>query len=272
MFETQSFGESILSFVSSYKFYAPIITLVIAIILIRISKGIISRLINKESKSIEVKRKNTIIRLLDNIIKYAIWIIVFLVTLSLWGVNVSGIITGLGVVGVVAGLAIQDALKDIIMGCNIIMDNYFVVGDVVKYGEFTGEVIDFSLKQTKIKNAEGIVLVVANRNIYEIQNLSQKNAELLIKVPTSYNDKQDKVEKVLKEICGIISKSEMSIEECEFLGIDSFDDSSISYLIRAHTTASNRWNYKREILGIIRKEFDKNHVEIPFNQIVVHNE
>ena len=54
---------------------------------------------------------------------------------------------------------LQDALKDIIMGCNIILDNYFVVGDIVTYNGFTGEVVEFGLKNTKISPITKIVFV-----------------------------------------------------------------------------------------------------------------
>ena len=63
------------------------------------------------------------------------------------------------------------------------MDNYFVVGDIVRYNDFTGEVIEFGLKNTKIKNVEGVVLVVANREISSVYNLSQKNPSVTISIP-----------------------------------------------------------------------------------------
>lgn len=268
----QNTWNQLLEFISSYKFYVPIFTLCFTIIFIRSSKRVVEKLIIKEAKSIEIKRKNTMIKLIENVVKYFILLLAIIVVLSVWGINVSGILAGIGVVGVVAGLAIQDALKDIIMGMNIIMDNYFVVGDIVRYNDFTGEVIDFSLKQTKIKNHEGLVLIVANRNISEIKNLSQKNAMLFITIPTPYEVKSDKMEKVLSDICKKISDLEFSTADCENLGIDNFGDSSVDYLIKAYCAASNRFTMKRQILGLVRKEFEKNKVSIPYSQIVVHNE
>lgn len=189
----------------------------------------------------------------------------------MWGVDVSGIIAGLGIVGVVGGLAIQDALKDIIMGINIIMDNFFVVGDIITYNDFTGEVIEFGLKNTKIKNVEGTVLVVSNRNISEIQNISKKNASVVVTIPTSYKEKDSKVEKVLKRICETIDTWELSTEKTEYLGLDSLNTSSVDYIIRAHCTASNKHPLRRKILVEIKREFDKCNMQIPFTQIEVHN-
>ena len=104
----------------------------------------------------------------------------------MFGVDTSSFIAGLGVASVVIGLALQDALKDIIGGINIILDNFYVVGDYVKYGDFTGQVISFGLKSTKIKDFNGNVMVVSNRNIDEIINLSQDKHVILLNIPTCY--------------------------------------------------------------------------------------
>ena len=53
---------------------------------------------------------------------------------------------GLGILGVIFGLAIQDWLKDIIRGSSILSDNYFAVGDVVKYKDIEGKVLVIEIK------------------------------------------------------------------------------------------------------------------------------
>lgn len=271
MQESTNFLELIYSVISSYKFYVPVITLCVIFLFIRSSQRIVKKLVNKNSKSIEVKRRNTIVILLENVIKYVFIIIALLIILSVWGLDVSALITGLGIVGVVGGLAIQDALKDIIMGCNIIMDNYFVIGDLVTYNGFTGEIIEFGLKNTKIKNADGTVFVVSNRNISEIQNLSQKNSTLLISIPTAYEEKAEKIQKVLDKVCKEIDNWDMSTDKTEILGIDSLSSSSVDYLIKAYCNSTDRYTFKRKILGLVKSEFDKNNVKIPYQQVEVHN-
>lgn len=263
--------DVVIKIVTSSKFYIPVITILVTFILVKVSKRVVAKLIKNDSKTLESKRRNTVIALFENIIKYIIIIFAALIILSCWGVNVSSIIAGLGVAGVVAGLALQDALKDIIMGCNIIMDNYYVVGDLVTFNGFTGEVIEFGLKNTKIKNVDGVVLVVANREIAQIMNLSQKSANIVIKVPVAYEEKEEKVSKILMSICDEIKSWEYVLETPEYMGIDAFLESSVSYMITAKCVAGNQFAYKRKILSLIKKEFDKNNVKIPYTQIEVHN-
>ena len=59
--------------------------------------------------------------------------------------------------------------------------------------------IEFSLKNTKIKKITGEVLVISNRNIDKIINISQERASLLLNIPTAYEEDTLKVEKVLKD-------------------------------------------------------------------------
>lgn len=263
--------DKLYDLISSPKFYVPVITICITFLIIRGIKRVIAKLVTKNAKTIEMKRKNTIISLGQNIIKYVLILFAVLIILSTWGVNVTGIITGLGVAGVVAGLALQDALKDIIMGCNIIMENYFVVGDLVTFNNFTGEVIEFGLKNTKIKNVDGSVLVVANREINQILNLSQKASTVLLSVSVAYEETEDNVKKVLDKVLKDIDKLDISTKKTEYLGIDALKDSSVEYLIKAYCRAGDQYELKRKCLSIVKKHFDDNNIKIPYPQIEVHN-
>lgn len=263
--------EYLLSLCKSSKFYVPVITICVTIVIINLSSKVVKKLINKNSSNFEIKKRNTIVSLLENIIRYILVIIAVLIILSVWGINVSALITGLGIAGVVGGLAIQDALKDIIMGCNIIMDNYFIVGDLVTYDGFTGEVVEFGLKNTKIKAFDGTVLVVANRSISKIINLSQKDQAVFITVPTSYDETEENVAKVLNKVCKKVKNFEEATGEGTYLGVNELSESSVDYLIKVQCKAGDQYALKRKVLALVKHEFDSNGLKIPYKQIEVHN-
>lgn len=266
-----SFWDQAYALLSSPKFYVPVMTICIAFLIIRGINRFIRKLITKNATTIELKRRNTIVALSQNVIKYFLIILAIMIILSAWGFNVTGLITGLGIAGIVAGLALQDALKDIIMGCNIIMDNYFVVGDLITFNNFTGEVIELGLKNTKIKNVDGVVLIVANREISQVLNLSQKSSSVAISIPVAYEENEDKVSSVIKKVLKDIDNLEISTRDTEYLGIDKLNDSSVEYLIRAYCKAGNQFELKRKSLSIVKKHFDKSGIKIPYQQIEVHN-
>lgn len=265
-------GEEIINFIGSPKFYAPIIIILVSLIIYNIIGSLLDKATIKGKTELEKKKRKTIIILLHNITKYIIAIIAILSILNVYGINTTSILAGLGIVGVVIGLALQDALKDIIGGINIIMDNYYVVGDLVKVGDFLGTIIAFGLKSTKIQNYNGEVLVIANRNIDKIVNLSQKRTLFVVTVPTAYECDHKKVKKVLTAILDKVKEYDYVDEkESVYLGIDSLGDSAINYQIAVKCNQGMQFALKREILEMVKEAYEKNDLKIPYNQLEVHN-
>ena len=263
--------EWFLDVIQSKEFYVPILTVMFSILIVSASARIVKKLFNDDVHDFGAKRRRTVVILINNIIKYLVILIACVVILSSWGVNVSAIVAGLGVAGAVAGLALQDALKDIIMGINIILDNYFVVGDLVTFEDFTGTIIEFGLKSTKIKAVDGTTLIVANREISKIKNQSYKNASIQITIPVAYEEAEPKVKKELERICEDISKWEEVVGEAKYLGISELNTSSVDYMITISSRITDKWPLRRKVLAFIKNEFDKKHIKIPYTQIEVHN-
>ena len=263
--------DSLKEFLTSSKFISALITIVVAYIIYKIIKLLIRRIVKKEADNLKAKRKNTIVVLLNNIFRYILIAIAIVIILYIYGVDVTSMLAGLGIASVIAGLALQDALKDIIMGCNIIMDNYFVVGDLVKLNDFTGTVIEFGLKTTKIKASDGTVLIVCNREISQIQNLNYNNMNVYINIPVAYEEKEERISKILEDICKKMDEWDLTTDNCEYVGIDKLGDSSIEYRIALHSKAGNQYKLRRKALALIKNEFDKLDVKIPYPQLEVHN-
>ena len=266
--------DTINKFILSKKFYLPIIYIIIGIIVyILISNTIIKiskvKVLNNNKGT--DKRKKTIIVLINNIIKYVIAIIVILTILKLYGINTTSLVASLGVAGVVVGLAFQDIVKDFLAGIFIIFDNHYAVGDWVEINGFTGQVIEFGLKTTKIKAYTGEVKILSNSSFNEVTNYNLEEDNLLLKVPISYNANIDKIEEVLLNVFEQI-KENKNVKETSLLGIDSFEESSMMYAVSIICKPMTYIGVRRELLKLIKKEFDKNNKEIPYNQLDVHIE
>lgn len=263
-----------INIISRKEIYGVIVTIAFAYFIYKTITFILEEGINKGKTSYERKKRTTITNLFKNVIKYTIIIIACLTILSIYGVNVKAMVAGLGITATIIGLALQDTLKDIISGINIILDNYFIVGDIITYGEFTGEIIEFGLKSTKIKNANEEVLILANRNIKEIKNLSQKEHKVSIKVSLPYEVDVDTIETIInKKILPKIDTIANVIQgSTEYLGIDELADSSVIYLIKFGCRRETHWQAKRDANKIILKEFGKENIHIPYPQLEVHHE
>ena len=264
--------KEIIKLIKKNAFVKSAVVVIIAIIIYTLFKLFIRCVVKGGKTTFERKRRNTIVRLLENIFKYILLVFAVCIILEAYGVDTKSLVAGIGVAGVVLGLALQDFLKDLISGLSIMIDNYFVIGDIVEYDGFIGEVIEFGLKSTKIRNFTGETLAVANRNIDKIKNLSQKSSNVFIKVPTAYEEKEEKVKKVLEDAIKEIIKETDADEDSCYMGIDDFGTSAIEYLIKIHCPQEKRWTVRRQALIIIKNAYDKNKIKIPYTQIEVHNE
>ena len=222
---------------------------------------------NKIDKKMSNKNK-TYIRLITSVLKYIFIILTMLIVLQSNGINVSSILAGVGIAGIVIGLAIQDALKDIIRGFVILSDNYFAVGDIVLYNGITGKVLELGINSTKIQDIyTGNIVTVANRKIEEISLIS---TNIYINIPLSYELELNKTEKVVNEIIEEVSKNEKT-KNVRYLGVNNFKESNIDYLIGLECPVENKLQVRRDALRTILKVLEKNKVEIPYNQLDIHN-
>ena len=250
----------------------PIFIVIISFLIYRILISITKRIFKIKQSRVDDRKMRTIVSLVNNIFKYLIVIIAILMILDIYGIQTSGLLASLGIVGVVAGLAVQDILKDILSGSSIIMENQYAVGDIVSIGNFKGEVISLGLRITKIKALTGEVKIISNRNITEVINYSLEKSLAIVNIPISYKEDVDKVEKILNDLClDLKSKNKLISGNISCIGITSFDSSSINFRVTAETVPTKQYDVERFLLKEIKIKLDKEQIEIPFDQVVIHN-
>ena len=271
------FMETVLKFIASTKFYLPIIYISVGIILYSIIASTINKLNkininlkNHNNKGLD-KRRTTVVSLINNIIKYVILIIVLIMILNLYGINTTTIIASLGAISVIIGLAFQDIIKDLLAGIFIILDNSYAVGDWVEINGFKGEVVSFGLKTTKIRAYTGETKILSNSSFTEVINYNLSHSKLIINIPVSYDIDISKLENILEASITKIKKIN-NVYNSKLLGVDSFAESAIMYSLEVECAPNTHIGIKRQTLKIIKEDFDKNKIVIPYNQLDVHIE
>ena len=134
--------KEVIDIVLSKKVIVPFFIIIISTIVYIFLSKVIHKLLSVKLKGVRIndRRQKTTISIIDNIIKYFIAIIALLMILDIYGIDTKSLITSLGVVSLVAGLALQDFLKDIIAGVSILFEDQYAVGDIVTIGDFKGTV------------------------------------------------------------------------------------------------------------------------------------
>lgn len=261
--------EKVVDYLLSFKFYGPIIYLIVGVLLYSIVSKIINKVGSKGKGKIHKKRQ-TIINLINSIIKYIIIAIIVILILDLYGVNTTSILASLGIVGLVIGLAFQDTMKNALAGIEIILDNRYNVGDTVKINDFTGEVLNLGLQTTKLKDFYGDVYTINNSSISSVVNYSEYDTVMYLNIPISYNTDIDKLEKVLTKLKTKVRNIENVTGDLTLLGLDSFNSSDMTYKVTITTKPYKYFNVKRAFFKLIKETFDKEGIEIPFSQVDVH--
>jgi small-conductance mechanosensitive channel len=120
-----------------------------------------------------------IIRLLVSIAVFSIAIILILDNL---GVNVTGLVAGLGIGGIAIGLAAKGIFDDLFSALSIIFDKPFRRGDLVKWDQTSGTVEEIGLKSTRVRATTGEEIVISNTNLLnkQLHNLARLNKRRVI--------------------------------------------------------------------------------------------
>ena len=254
--------------IKSEKFILPIVYIVLGIVIYNIIRSII----NNISKHRKIDKKRiTVISLIKNIIKYLIIGLVILAVLNVFGIDTTSIVAGVGIVGVVIGLAFQDIVSDFLAGVLILFDDHYKIGDWISIDSFMGEVINFGLMTTKIKAFTGETLIIRNSSFKKVINYSINNCKLFIDINVSYETDINLLEDTLNKMTKEVIKIDGVVENgYQVLGINEFAESSIKYLVTIECKWDKRYSVKRMFNGILKKYLDKNNITIPYNQLDIH--
>ncbi|MBR6811174.1 mechanosensitive ion channel family protein [Candidatus Saccharibacteria bacterium] len=213
------------------------------------------------------QKAQTYLRLVKSVLRYVLLVLVFFVILQINGINITSVVAGVGVLGAVFGLALQDSLKDIFRGFDILSDDYYKVGDVIRFGNYEGQVLAIGLKTTKLRDINSLNEVsIANRAIEHVEVLSKM---INIDVPMPYELSKKKAEEVLGEMVEKISAIE-AVEKCEYRGVNNFGDSAMKYHIKVFSAPVNRVQTRRDALSMIMEVLEERKIAVPYNQLDVH--
>src|SRR5439155_25724457 len=107
--------------------------------------------------------------------KMVLWSLVVILALENLNINVTPLITGLGIGGIAVALAAQNVLGDLFASLSIVLDKPFVLGDVISVGTDTGTVEKIGLKTTRLRSLSGEQLIFANADLLKsrIRNLKR---------------------------------------------------------------------------------------------------
>lgn len=222
----------------------------------------------------ELKRENTLIRIFNGALNVIVVTIALLMILKEGGIDIGPILAGAGIVGLAVGFGGQYLIRDIITGLFIILENQYRIGDVVTLNSTGGLVEDISLRMTTLRDLDGTVHHIPNGEIKQVANLTKKFARVNLNIGVSYKSNLEKVINVINktgmELAGDPLFKDSIITPPAFLRVDDFADSAIVVKILGDTMPLKQWEVTGELRKRLKIAFDREGIEIPFPQRVIH--
>lgn len=209
--------------------------------------------------------------LMTSILKFLAMIIALILILSAWNVPTPTILAGAGIIGLAVSFGAQGLLEDVFAGLSIIFEKQFTVGDFVEVADFRGQVMEIGARNTRIKNINGNILIIANSDIRKIVNLSEELSFAISEISIEYSSDLDKVEKIITDSLPRIKELIPTIKEGPvYSGVEALGDSAVIIRVIAHCEEKDRINIRRMLNKELKKVLDENGIKIPFPQMVIH--
>lgn len=244
-----------------------IIILILAVIIVRVGSYLIRKIFEKQKSfkyRMDEKRIATMSTLSVSVFRYAVYIMagVAILTKLTQVFRLQSVMTAAGIGGIAIGFGAQSLIKDVISGFFIIMENQYVVGDMVTIENMTGTVEEMELRVTKLRNFNGDLHIIPNGEIKKITNHVRGNKAVIVDVPVAYSANVDEAMVLAQSVCEEVEKEfETIVEAPKVLGITELGKESMNLRITAKALPNEQWAVERRIRKRIKEEFDRANIE-----------
>lgn len=270
------YGEIMSDTVSSWGAWASSnainILYAVAIILIAIwVSNLIKSMIINMGKKYEALDE-TLFHFLGSIARYAILAFAGLAVLGRFGIETTSLIALIGAAGLAVGLALQGTLSNLAAGVMLLMFRPYKVGDFVDAASTGGKVEAITLFTTDLITFDNQHIIVPNSEIWgaKITNHSHhpiRGVDMIASVAYGTD-----IAKAKASIAKVLSANEHVLSDpAPFVEVETLNTSSVDILVRPFTEGEHYFDVKYSLPQEIYEQFNKDKIEIPFQQIVVHN-
>ena len=203
-------------------------------------------------------------------IKYFFYVVVVLYILSTFGVNLKAIWGAAGIAGVAIGFAAQTSMSNLISGLFVLTEGAIHIGDVIIIDGVTGIVDEVKLLSVRMHTFDNQMVRIPNSTIINnnlTNNSYHKARRITISVSIDYSTDMNKALEVLSKAPSLCPT--VLTNPAPTVWFDGFEDSGINMTVAACFKPSDFLKTKNDLFVSIKKVFDDNGIEIPFNQLDV---
>jgi len=281
------------------KLFSILYVLLIALLLYRITNTIAYLKIEQMKKSKILK--NEVINLTIKVIHGVIILAAIIAILKIFGVDLTTLLSGLGIAGAAVAFAAKDSIANIFGSISILLGNVFEQGDWIETKDINGTVVEIGLRATTIRTFDNALISIPNFNLSDtaVTNWSRRSIGRRIKmsVGVKYESDFDDIKRAIDDIREMLKNNPDIAQKTtsrygagrgarlvsaeDFRGIknttlvymDEFADSSINILIYcfSRTVDWAEWlRVKEDVMYKIEDILQKNNLEFAYPAMMLH--
>jgi small-conductance mechanosensitive channel len=216
--------------------------------------------------------------IITNLVSVAIYILGFLVILDSLGVQITPILTALGVGGVAIALALKDTLENLFAGLQVVASRKMNIGDMVRLDSGDeGVITDLTWRYTTIRTLAGNLVIVPNSKlsfaIVTNYTLPTADQPVLVPVGVAYGSDLERVERIAIEVAKDVQATvDGAVREfLPMVRFTAFAESSVNFnVILRSMTFQDQPLLRHELIKRLHARFKHEGIEIPFPIRTVH--
>lgn len=242
-----------------------IIILIVGVIGAKIARRIVRRWLGRMNVA------PAVVAFVTRLTYVLILVLAVVATLAKFGIQTTSFVAILGAASFAIGFALQGSLANFAAGVLILILRPYKLGDFIEAAGVRGTVKDIQLFTTVLATPDNVKVMVPNGKIYgdTITNYSVfETRRIDLTIGIGYGSS---IQKAYDVLSSLISEEKRLLEDPEpQIVVSELADSSVNLLIRVWVARSELWAVKTDLTRRIKEAFDKEEIEIPFPQRVVH--
>jgi len=214
------------------------------------------------------RRADTIIGVVDRTAGIGVLLIGAITVMREVGVDITAIVTGLGITGLALALGAQALVRDAINGIFLLAEDQYRRGDVIRIADVTGTVEDITLRRTIIRDEDGVVHSVPNGNISVVSNYTRDFAVVNVQMRVAYGEDLGRVASAIdtvgKEMMMDARWGPVLIEAPRLGHVQAVDERGVTLTVGARARPSARFEVESELRRRLAEAFLAQGIRVPF--------
>jgi len=250
-----------------------LIILLIALLLVRVLRIVTRRLIAVAGSESAVRvarmreqQTRTLAGLLYSAGSAIIVIVAVLMALPEFGFNVTPVAAAAGLASLSIGFGAQHLVHDFINGFFTVLEDQYVVGDIVRIGDVVGRVEHLTLRRTVVRDPQGALVTIPNGEITKVANLSRDWGQVFLDTIVASDQPLDEALNTLEAVASDFradpSWSPLLLDGPRVLGVESLSANGTSVRLQVRTAATRQDDVARELRRRVQMELAERGIQV----------